>query len=86
MGDFETISYNDREETISDPDKCDESDSAVYRTKNYDKYWNMFYMNDQLHSWWPRALFGLRCLCVRPPDLQNLDAETSEDQQLVVQI
>lgn len=35
MGDFETISYNDREETISDPDKCDESDSAVYRTKKY---------------------------------------------------
>lgn len=35
MGDFETVSYNDREETISAPDKCDDSDSAVCRTKKY---------------------------------------------------
>ncbi|KAF5242923.1 hypothetical protein FAUST_3091 [Fusarium austroamericanum] len=32
MGDFETVSYNDREETISASDKCDDSDSATYKS------------------------------------------------------
>ncbi|KAG8677586.1 hypothetical protein FPOAC2_03721 [Fusarium poae] len=40
-----------------------------------DRCWNKIRMNDQLCYEWPHALFGLKCLGIKPLDAQNAEVE-----------